>query len=193
MLLQTITCLAPTLDIKPAAMIQKKVETSFSVSMELRINLARRYDIYVLFSDHWSAHGFAKNTNVIELYNLILKGANHNQRTWYNSGIGTYARPSWKSAKYYRKVIYHKVDLAIAWCVMCPHTKLAVLILILTGSGTLKKQYWQLIDGYLTPMNLVTVYSFLVSHLNCSSMPFYSEMSRFFSRRISSPSPFSND
>lgn len=165
MLLQTITCLAPTLDIKPAAMIQKKVETSFSVSMELRINLARRYTIYVLFSYCLRTHGFAKNTNVIELYNLILKGANHNQRTWYNSGIGTYARPSWKSAKYYRKVIYHKVDLAIAWCVTCPHTKLAVLILILTRSGTLKKQYWQLIDGYLTPTNLVTVYFFLVSHL----------------------------
>ncbi|KIM34905.1 hypothetical protein M413DRAFT_32925 [Hebeloma cylindrosporum] len=56
-----------------------------------------------------------KNTNVIELYNLILKEDEHNQRTWYNSGIGTYARPSWKSFKFYRQVISHKIDLAIAW------------------------------------------------------------------------------
>jgi len=58
-----------------------------------------------------------KNTNVIELYNLILKKVEHNQRTWYNSGIGTYARPSWKSCKFYRQVFSHKIDLAIAWCV----------------------------------------------------------------------------
>uniref|UniRef100_A0A8H8CPW0 T6SS Phospholipase effector Tle1-like catalytic domain-containing protein n=1 Tax=Psilocybe cubensis TaxID=181762 RepID=A0A8H8CPW0_PSICU len=43
-----------------------------------------------------------KNTNVIELYNLILKGVEHNQRTWYNSGIGTY-------------YISHKIDSAVAW------------------------------------------------------------------------------
>ncbi|KIK04380.1 hypothetical protein K443DRAFT_4683 [Laccaria amethystina LaAM-08-1] len=56
-----------------------------------------------------------KNTNVIELYNLILKNEDDNQRTWYNSGIGTYARPSWKSLSYYKKVLYHKIDLAIGW------------------------------------------------------------------------------
>ncbi|KDR68091.1 hypothetical protein GALMADRAFT_1051503 [Galerina marginata CBS 339.88] len=56
-----------------------------------------------------------KNTNVIELYNLILKEIDDKQRTWYNSGIGTYARPTWKSLKFYRQVISHKVDLAIAW------------------------------------------------------------------------------
>ncbi|KAF8878890.1 WD40-repeat-containing domain protein [Gymnopilus junonius] len=56
-----------------------------------------------------------KNTNVIELYNLILKDEKDNQLTWYNSGIGTYARPSWKSISYYKQVIYHNVDLAIAW------------------------------------------------------------------------------
>ncbi|EDR04469.1 uncharacterized protein LACBIDRAFT_304566 [Laccaria bicolor S238N-H82] len=56
-----------------------------------------------------------KNTNVIELYNRILKEVEDNQKTWYNSGIGTYARPSWRSFKFYRQVISHKVDLAIAW------------------------------------------------------------------------------
>ena len=40
-----------------------------------------------------------KNTNVIELY--ILKEDPDKQRTWYNSGIGTYAQPSYKSPKYY--------------------------------------------------------------------------------------------
>ena len=58
-----------------------------------------------------------QNTDVIELYNLILKEDEHNQRTWYNSGIGTYARPSFKSCKFYRQVFSHKIDLAIAWCV----------------------------------------------------------------------------
>ena len=58
-----------------------------------------------------------KNRNVIELYNLILKEAEHNQRTWYNSGIGTYAQPSWKSFKFYRQVLSHKIDLAIVWWV----------------------------------------------------------------------------
>ncbi|VDB86426.1 unnamed protein product [Peniophora sp. CBMAI 1063] len=60
------------------------------------------------------------NTNVIELYSLVPKdgrgqGDNKQQRTYYNSGIGTYARPSWKSWAWYKQVFGHKVDLAIAW------------------------------------------------------------------------------
>ncbi|KAJ2913619.1 hypothetical protein MD484_g6797, partial [Candolleomyces efflorescens] len=55
------------------------------------------------------------NTNVIELYNLILKATEDNQRTFYNSGIGTYARPHWRSWKYRKQVIFHKIDLTIAW------------------------------------------------------------------------------
>ena len=57
-----------------------------------------------------------QNTNVIELYSLIPKDAGSNQRTYYNSGIGTYARPSWRSWKWYKQVLGHKIDLAIAWC-----------------------------------------------------------------------------
>ncbi|KAJ2924584.1 hypothetical protein H1R20_g12518, partial [Candolleomyces eurysporus] len=56
-----------------------------------------------------------KNTNVIELYNLVMKEFEDNQFTWYNSGIGTYARPHWRSVKYLKKTASHKVDLAIAW------------------------------------------------------------------------------
>ncbi|KZV61057.1 hypothetical protein PENSPDRAFT_316009 [Peniophora sp. CONT] len=55
------------------------------------------------------------NTNVIELYGLIPKDTNDKQRTYYNSGIGTYARPSWKSWAYYKQSVAHKIDLAIAW------------------------------------------------------------------------------
>jgi hypothetical protein len=73
-----------------------------------------------------------KNTNVIELYNLVLKEEEDNQRTWYNSGIGTYARPSWKSLKYYKQALYHKIDLAIAWCVqaLVPNRALIFLLVI---------------------------------------------------------------
>ncbi|RXW15518.1 hypothetical protein EST38_g10336 [Candolleomyces aberdarensis] len=56
-----------------------------------------------------------KNTNIIEIYNLIMKETGDNQRTWYNSGIGTYARPHWRSLRYYKQVVSHKIDLAIAW------------------------------------------------------------------------------
>ncbi|KAF9559144.1 WD40 repeat-like protein [Agrocybe pediades] len=56
-----------------------------------------------------------KNTNVVELYSLIDKGEDSNQLSLYYSGIGTYARPSWTSFSYYKQVIYHKIDLAIAW------------------------------------------------------------------------------
>ncbi|KAF8588043.1 hypothetical protein K439DRAFT_1336270 [Ramaria rubella] len=53
------------------------------------------------------------NTNVIELYSQLVQS--ENQLTYYNSGIGTYAKPSWKSLSYAKQVIDHKIDLAIAW------------------------------------------------------------------------------
>ncbi|TFK24528.1 hypothetical protein FA15DRAFT_741070 [Coprinopsis marcescibilis] len=56
-----------------------------------------------------------QNTNVIELYNLLLKGSDDEQLTWYNSGIGTYAELHWRSPRYWLQVIFHKIDLAIAW------------------------------------------------------------------------------
>ncbi|KAF8600995.1 hypothetical protein BDV93DRAFT_587094 [Ceratobasidium sp. AG-I] len=54
-----------------------------------------------------------KNTNVVELYSHIKK--DHNQLTYYNSGIGTYARPSWRSYTYMKQVFENLIDLAIAW------------------------------------------------------------------------------
>ncbi|KAJ6511653.1 hypothetical protein DFH09DRAFT_941969, partial [Mycena vulgaris] len=54
-----------------------------------------------------------RNTNVIELYARIVK--NDTQLTYYNSGIGTYARPSWRSYQYWKQVVDNHIDLAIAW------------------------------------------------------------------------------
>lgn len=68
-----------------------------------------------------SVNVYEKNTNVIELYNLILKEVEDNQKTWYHSGIGTYVRPSWKSLKFYKQTLYHTIDLAIAWCALSGH------------------------------------------------------------------------
>ena len=58
-----------------------------------------------------------KNTNVIELYNLVLKDVDDKQQTWYNSGIGTYVRPSdsWFSFAAGQQFVYHTIDMAIAW------------------------------------------------------------------------------
>ncbi|KAF7975880.1 hypothetical protein HWV62_8283 [Athelia sp. TMB] len=56
------------------------------------------------------------NTNVIELYSHILKGEDDDEQlTYYDSGIGTYARPSWRSFAYLKQVAANKIDLAIAW------------------------------------------------------------------------------
>ena len=61
-------------------------------------------------------HGFGQNTNVVELYSHVQK--DHNQLTYYNSGIGTYARPSWRSYTYMKQVFENLIDLAIAWWVI---------------------------------------------------------------------------
>ncbi|KAF8517074.1 hypothetical protein BU17DRAFT_50227 [Hysterangium stoloniferum] len=55
-----------------------------------------------------------KNTNVIELYSQLVKD-DGTQLTYYNSGVGTYAKPSWKSWSYLKQVVNNKIDLAIAW------------------------------------------------------------------------------
>ncbi|KAF9025093.1 WD40 repeat-like protein [Hymenopellis radicata] len=55
------------------------------------------------------------NTNVADFYSLIKKGDGSNQRTWYSSGIGTFASSSWKSLAYLLRTIWHKIDMAIAW------------------------------------------------------------------------------
>ncbi|KAF9060368.1 WD40-repeat-containing domain protein [Rhodocollybia butyracea] len=53
-----------------------------------------------------------KNTNIVELYSRLVK--TKDQLTFYNSGIGTYAEPSWKSPAYWKQVAMNKLDLALA-------------------------------------------------------------------------------
>jgi len=67
----------------------------------------------LLVQDLWFILTPLQNTNVIELHSRIIK--DENQLRYYNSGIGTYARPSWRSWKYFKQVIGNKIDLAIAW------------------------------------------------------------------------------
>ncbi|KAG8772758.1 hypothetical protein FRC15_002527, partial [Serendipita sp. 397] len=53
------------------------------------------------------------NSNVIELYSQVIKSTD--QLTYYNSGVGTYAKTSWKSLKYMKQVVDNTIDLAVAW------------------------------------------------------------------------------
>ncbi|KZP04114.1 hypothetical protein FIBSPDRAFT_1011984 [Athelia psychrophila] len=56
-----------------------------------------------------------KNTNVVEIYSQILKQESDEQLTYYDSGIGTYASPSWRSWSHLKQVMDNKIDLLIAW------------------------------------------------------------------------------
>lgn len=57
--------------------------------------------------------GHSQNTHIVELYSQLVK--DRRQLTYYNSGIGTYASPSWKSWAYVKQALENKIDLAIAW------------------------------------------------------------------------------
>ncbi|KAG0706277.1 hypothetical protein DFH29DRAFT_798675 [Suillus ampliporus] len=54
-----------------------------------------------------------RNTNVVELYSKLVKS--ESQLTYYNSGVGTHARPTWRSLTYVHYWLSNKVDLLIAW------------------------------------------------------------------------------
>ncbi|KAJ8494661.1 hypothetical protein ONZ45_g13155 [Pleurotus djamor] len=56
----------------------------------------------------------AQSSNIVEIYSRLIKVADE-QLTFYNSGIGTYAKPSFRSWKYFKQVFDHTVDTAIAW------------------------------------------------------------------------------
>ncbi|KAJ8494647.1 hypothetical protein ONZ45_g13171 [Pleurotus djamor] len=56
------------------------------------------------------------STNVVELFSRIIKiDGDIEQLVYYNSGIGTYARPSFRSWNYWKQVVYNLIDTAIAW------------------------------------------------------------------------------
>ncbi|KAJ8486861.1 hypothetical protein ONZ45_g14526 [Pleurotus djamor] len=46
---------------------------------------------------------------------IIKIGGDVEQLVFYNSGIGTYARPSFRSFSYWKQVIYNHIDTAITW------------------------------------------------------------------------------
>lgn len=80
--------------------------TSNKFSKQVRSQLASLHSTYIVFNLQ------TQNTNVVELYSRLEK--NRDQLTFYNSGIGTYATPSWRSMEYWLRVAESKVDLAIA-------------------------------------------------------------------------------
>ncbi|KAJ6528316.1 hypothetical protein DFH09DRAFT_935278, partial [Mycena vulgaris] len=70
----------------------------------------------VVSIDGTSSQFGPNNTNVVELHSRILKHhSSAQQLTFYVSGIGTYAPPSFRSLAYWSQVVANKLDLAIAW------------------------------------------------------------------------------
>ncbi|KAJ8475171.1 hypothetical protein ONZ45_g15705 [Pleurotus djamor] len=65
-------------------------------------------------ANQFSAQPLIQSSNIIEIYSRLIKLADE-QLTFYNSGIGTYATPSFRSWKYFKQVFDHTVDTAIAW------------------------------------------------------------------------------
>ena len=136
-----------------------------------------------------------KNTNVIELYNLILKKVEHNQRTWYNSGIGTYARPSWTSLRFLWQVIEHKIDLAIAWCV---NWSISISYPHFTAHSfrnfekTILAAYRWLSDNY-EEGDCIFLFGALEQNVIYALSMLKKKMSRVFSWRISGPRALGND
>ncbi|KAG2045787.1 hypothetical protein BDR06DRAFT_900182 [Suillus hirtellus] len=55
----------------------------------------------------------AQNIDVVKLYSQLVKS--EDQLTYYNSEVGTHARPSWRSLTYVYHWLSSKVDLLIAW------------------------------------------------------------------------------
>lgn len=68
-------------------------------------------------SDSWLSQFCVQSTNIVELYSRLIK--DEGQLTFYDSGIGTYAEPSWKSLGYVKQIVAKKADLALALYVHC--------------------------------------------------------------------------
>jgi len=108
-----------------------------------------------------------QNTNVIELYSHILKQEDDEQLTYYDSGIGTYATPSWKSWGYIKQVIYNKIDLAIAWWV---HRVSVSKALTICNTGISKRLLLARIAGYPTTIVAATRSFCLVSYVSLTNV-----------------------
>ncbi|ELU38023.1 hypothetical protein AG1IA_07948 [Rhizoctonia solani AG-1 IA] len=64
-------------------------------------------------SNQFSEKVFSYRRIASQLYSRIEK--DETQLTYYNSGVGTYARPFWWSFAYQKQQILNQIDLAIAW------------------------------------------------------------------------------
>ncbi|CAE6533605.1 unnamed protein product [Rhizoctonia solani] len=53
-----------------------------------------------------------QNTNVVKLYECLKK--DHSQKTYYSSGVGTFAKPSWDWVASLKEGVISAVDLAVA-------------------------------------------------------------------------------
>ena len=65
-------------------------------------NLVLTFDIF---------RAIFQNSNVVELYSRVVK--DDNQLTYYDSGIGTYVKPSQRFSRMWQR-LYNAVDMAIA-------------------------------------------------------------------------------
>ncbi|KIK76830.1 hypothetical protein PAXRUDRAFT_410050 [Paxillus rubicundulus Ve08.2h10] len=54
-----------------------------------------------------------QNTNITELYRKLVRS--ETQLTYYNSGMGTTVKPSWRSLIYAQHWISNKIGLLVAW------------------------------------------------------------------------------
>ena len=86
------------------------------------------------------------------------------QKTFYNSGIGTYAAPSIKSISYTMRVLMSQLDLAFALYDFASYPGDWNIDLLLDDSKGFSSKH---IAGYLTTMKTEIEFSYLVSH----SMP----------------------
>jgi len=99
----------------------------------------------------------SQNTNVIELYRQVVKS--DNQLTYYNSGVGTYPKPSRKSLSNMIKAFDNAVDLVVAWYV---HDNLRSLNLTNISVGTLRQSSSMLTVGFRRTTRTRTGYFFSV-------------------------------
>ena len=61
--------------------------------------------------EHTPFLSWTQNSNVVEFYSRVVK--DDNQLTYYDSGIGTYVKPSQRFGRMWQR-LYNMVDMAIA-------------------------------------------------------------------------------
>ena len=109
---------------------------------------------------------------MVEFYSRLMKGEIEGedgedsviQLTFYNSGIGTLAVPSYKLPKYLKRYLSHKIDLAIAWCVVSHSPINDAQHSVLAGDS--RKLCLALINGLLRTIRMETVFISLVRDLS---------------------------